>query len=67
MSKICILCGKGPRAGMNVSHSNRHTKRRFLPNLVMQKIDGMRCKLCASCLRTIKRPLREKKAAGKAA
>ncbi|HBT40372.1 MAG TPA: 50S ribosomal protein L28, partial [Pseudothermotoga sp.] len=25
MAKRCEICGKGPVAGKNVSHSNRHT------------------------------------------
>jgi large subunit ribosomal protein L28 len=33
MSKVCQLTGKRPVAGNHVSHSNRKTKRRFLPNL----------------------------------
>ena len=33
MSRVCQLTGKRPIAGNNVSHSNRKTKRRFLPNL----------------------------------
>ncbi len=33
MSKVCQLTGKRPITGHNVSHSNRKTKRRFLPNL----------------------------------
>ena len=33
MSKVCELTGKRPITGNNVSHSNRRTKRRFLPNL----------------------------------
>lgn len=33
MSKVCIVTGKRPVTGNNVSHSNRKTKRRFLPNL----------------------------------
>jgi large subunit ribosomal protein L28 len=33
MSRRCELTGKGPLAGNKVSHSNRKTKRRFLPNL----------------------------------
>ena len=33
MSRICQLTGKRPITGNNVSHSNRKTKRRFLPNL----------------------------------
>ncbi len=33
MAKVCIVTGKKPMSGHNVSHSNRKTKRRFLPNL----------------------------------
>jgi len=33
MSRRCDLTGKGPQTGHKVSHSNRKTKRRFLPNL----------------------------------
>lgn len=33
MSRVCQLTGKRPVSGNNVSHSNRKTKRRFLPNL----------------------------------
>jgi large subunit ribosomal protein L28 len=33
MSRICQVTGKGPMTGNNVSHSNRRTRRRFLPNL----------------------------------
>ncbi|MBL7801655.1 MAG: 50S ribosomal protein L28 [Chitinophagales bacterium] len=33
MSNFCELTGKGPMSGNYVSHSNRKTKRRFLPNL----------------------------------
>lgn len=34
MSRRCDLTGKGPQVGHRVSHSNRKTKRRFLPNLL---------------------------------
>ena len=33
MSRRCELSGKGVLTGNNVSHSNRKTRRRFLPNL----------------------------------
>jgi large subunit ribosomal protein L28 len=36
MARRCPISGKGVLAGNNVSHSKRHTRRRFLPNL--QKI-----------------------------
>ena len=34
MSRRCELTGKGALVGHRVSHSNRKTKRRFLPNLL---------------------------------
>lgn len=33
MSRVCQITGKRPTVGYKVSHSKRHTKRRFLPNL----------------------------------
>ena len=33
MSKVCQVTGKRPVTGNNVSHSQRKTRRRFLPNL----------------------------------
>ncbi|MEO0321393.1 MAG: 50S ribosomal protein L28 [Myxococcota bacterium] len=33
MSKVCQVTGKGVMVGNRVSHSNRKTKRRLLPNL----------------------------------
>ena len=33
MSRVCTVTGKKPLVGANVSHSNRHTKRRFEINL----------------------------------
>lgn len=38
MSKICALTGRRPHTGNNVSHSNRKTKRRFLPNLQSKRL-----------------------------
>ena len=34
MSRRCDLTGKSAQVGHKVSHSNRKTKRRFLPNLL---------------------------------
>jgi large subunit ribosomal protein L28 len=33
MSRVCQVTGKKPLVGSNVSHSNRHTKRRFEINI----------------------------------
>jgi len=52
----CDLCGKTPMFGHNVSHSKRHTKRSWTPNIhpVTITIDGKKKKmnLCTRCLRT---------------
>jgi large subunit ribosomal protein L28 len=59
MSKVCQLTGKGPIVGNNVSHSNRKTKRRFLPNLqkkrffVPEKDMWITLKITAKAIRTI--------------
>ena len=33
MSRVCMITGKRPVAGNNVSHAKNKTRRRFLPNL----------------------------------
>ncbi|MGC9373346.1 MAG: 50S ribosomal protein L28 [Thermovirgaceae bacterium] len=57
MSKICECCGRGPATGNTVSHSNRHSKRRWLINLQTVKVDlggghTRRLKICTRCLRS---------------
>lgn len=56
MARRCEICGKHPTSGHNVSFSNRHTKRRFLPNLqsVRARINGAvrRIRVCTTCLRS---------------
>lgn len=53
----CEICGKKPMFGHKVSHSKRHTKRQFKPNI--QKTNVMRngrmvpVKVCNNCLRTL--------------
>jgi large subunit ribosomal protein L28 len=37
MSRVCEITGKKVMVGNNVSHSNRKTKRKFLPNLFKKK------------------------------
>jgi large subunit ribosomal protein L28 len=59
MSKVCEVCGKRPTSGHNVSHSMRHTKRRFIPNLITKTVyipktgESKKMKLCAKCLKTV--------------
>ena len=57
MSYKCDLTGKGKQFGNRVSHSQRHVKRAFKPNLQPKTIvvDGqkVRLKLAASTIRTL--------------
>ena len=56
MSKVCLTCGKAPAVGCNVSHSQRHTKRRFEPNpqRIRVMVDGhpQQAYVCARCLKS---------------
>ena len=53
---MCDMCGARRRAGKNVSHSNRHTNRWFMPNIQRATlvINGKRRRMhiCTRCLRT---------------
>ena len=59
MSRVCQLTGKRPISGNNVSHSNRRTRRRFLPNLITKRFfipetgEWVTLKIAASALRSI--------------
>lgn len=37
MANMCQITGKMPMSGHHVSHSNRKTKRKFLPNIQTKK------------------------------
>lgn len=59
MSRVCQITGKSVMVGNNVSHSNRKTKRKFLPNLLVKKFyvpetdSFITLKISAAALRTI--------------
>jgi large subunit ribosomal protein L28 len=58
MARKCPVTGKGVQVGHNVSHSNRKTKRRFLPNLqrtsvLSDALGSVRLRLTAAAIRTI--------------
>jgi large subunit ribosomal protein L28 len=66
MSRKCELTGKKPVFGHNVSHSQRHTKHVWLPNLRTAMIvmpDGTRkkMKVCMKALKTLAKPVRIRK------
>ena len=54
MAQFCEVCGKGVMSGNNVSHSNRHTKAAWKPNIqsVRALVDGevKRVNVCTRCL-----------------
>lgn len=56
MSRKCDVCGKGQITGHAVSHSNRHAKRVWAPNIQRVKaiVDGSPKKInvCTRCLRS---------------
>jgi len=58
MARRCPVTGKGALVGNNVSHSNRKTKRRFLPNLqtvslLSDNLGAIRLRLSTNAIRTI--------------
>ena len=61
MARRCQLTGKGPLTGNRVSHSNRKTKRRQLPNLQKKRIyipemdQWVSIRLSTRALRTVTR------------
>jgi large subunit ribosomal protein L28 len=59
MARVCVVTGKKPMVGNNVSHANNKTKRRFLPNLQYRRFwvesenRWVRLRLSTAALRTI--------------
>lgn len=58
MSRKCEVCGKGQVSGNNVSHSNRHTRRKWNANIQTVRIldEGTvrRANVCTKCLKSNK-------------
>ncbi|MBD3225962.1 MAG: 50S ribosomal protein L28 [Caldithrix sp.] len=63
MAQVCEVCGKKPLVGNNVSHANKKTKRRFMPNIQkirVQTDSGVRrMRVCTSCIQAnkVQRPV----------
>lgn len=59
MSRRCPITGKGPMSGSNVSHSMRHTRRRFNVNLqkTTMVIDGKKqtVRISTAAMRTLRK------------
>jgi large subunit ribosomal protein L28 len=55
----CQICGKGVAFGHNVSHSNRKTPRRWVPNIQKTTIyingSASRVQACTRCIRTARK------------
>lgn len=58
MSRKCKICGKGQVSGNSVSHSNRHTKRKWNANIQTVRIEEngrvRKANVCTSCIRSNK-------------
>lgn len=56
MSWKCDICGKGPAVGNRVSHSTRHTKHVWKPNLQTARVllNGKvkKVKVCTGCIKS---------------
>ncbi len=56
MSKVCDICGKGPRVGYSVSHAHNKTKKIWYPNLqkvrTIQNGQTKRVKACTDCIKS---------------
>ena len=59
MKGRCEICGKAVAFGHNVSHSNRKTNRRWLPNVQKTSVlvNGVprRIYACTRCIRTLRK------------
>ena len=61
MSRVCQLTGKHTSVGNSVSHSCRHTKRKFYVNLFWRNIKDpttgatLRLRLSAKAIKTLKK------------
>ena len=70
MSSRCAICAKKTQVGRSSKHHRgvsgkqwlkraQVTKRTFKPNLQWANIDGIRLKVCAKCLKLIKKGQKE--------
>lgn len=59
MSRRCMITGKGVMSGNNVSHAVNKTRRRFLPNLQVARLqseilgENVRMRITTRAIRTI--------------
>ena len=61
MSRVCEVTGKKPAVGNRVSHANNKKRRRFLPNLHVQRFwmedekRWVKLRVSANAMRTIEK------------
>jgi ribosomal protein L28 len=53
--KKCDICGKGTQTMVKRTHSNKANKTTKKANIQTKKVGGRKIKICAKCLRTIKK------------
>lgn len=58
MSKKCEVCGKTQVSGNSVSHSNRHTRRKWNANIQSVRVEEngtvRKANVCTRCIRSNK-------------
>jgi large subunit ribosomal protein L28 len=56
MSRVCEVCGKGPRFGNKISHAHNVSRRRWDVNLrrvrAIVNRGSVRIRVCTSCIRS---------------
>ena len=56
MSRKCEVCGKGQTSGNAVTHSNRHSRRKWNANIQTVRVSEngsvRKANVCTSCLRS---------------
>ncbi len=56
MARKCEICGKGQGSGNNVSHSNRHTRRKWNANIQRVRVEdngaNVRKNVCTNCIKS---------------
>ncbi len=55
MARTCELCGRGTTKDASRSHSNIKTLKRQYINLQTKRINGKKMRVCAKCLKTLKK------------
>lgn len=53
MARKCDLCGRSATKGASRSHSKVKTLKRQGINLQSKTIDGVKLRICTSCMRTL--------------